>query len=357
MSEPAQGLQTLLEVVRADGFRLELSLEIPPGRTIGLLGPNAAGKSTAVRAIAGLADLAGGSVVLNGRVLDDRERDVFVPAEDRHLGIVFQDYLLFPHMNVIDNVAFPLRSRGLYQADARREAVAMLESVGGSDLARRAPSELSGGQAQRVALARALAGHPQMLLLDEPFAALDVTTRAHLRHMVADHLDEFEGPRLLITHEPTEAFLLADEIHVIEGGRVTQVGTADEIRLQPKTKYIADLAGANLLRGNAHQGVVDVDGYPIHIADESVQGPAILVIQPQAIALYMSKPEGSPRNTWQSALTRIERVGERIRLQVGDPIPLTAEITVGAVEALHLEVGSRVWLAVKATEIDVQRDD
>ncbi len=196
-----------------------------------------------------------------------------------------------------------------------------------------------------------------MLLLDEPFAALDVTTRSHLRAVVADHLAEFDGPRLLITHEPTEAFLLADTIHVVEHGAVTQVGTADEIRLQPRTTYIADLAGANLLRGHAEHGLVDVAGFPIHIADETVEGPAILVIQPQAIALYMSRPDGSPRNTWESTLTRIERVGERMRVQVADPVPLTAEITAGAAEALHLREGTRVWLAVKATEIDVQEDD
>lgn len=273
------------------------------------------------------------------------------------MGIVFQDYLLFPHLSVVENVAFPLRSKGENVPDSQADAMRFLAEVGAAELAERSPGDLSGGQAQRVALARALASRPQMLLLDEPFAALDVTTRGQLRGQVADHLARFPGPRLLITHEPTEAFLLADTVHVIEDGSLTQVGSAEEIRLRPRTSYIADLAGLNLLRGNAVGGVVDVAGHPIHTAADDIEGPAIAVIHPRAIALYLVRPEGSPRNSWQTSITRVERLGERVRVQTEDPVPLTAEITVGALDALHLEPGARVWLTVKATEIDVQAAD
>ena len=354
MTNP-MGLESHVRVVRPEGFVLDVELDIPAGHTVALLGPNGSGKSTVVNALAGLVPLDDGFVRLNGRSLEGP--DVRVPAEQRGMGIVFQDYLLFPHLTALENVAFSLRSRGESSDAAARVAQDHLEDLGVGDLADRRPADLSGGQAQSVALARALASQPEMLLLDEPFAALDVTTRGRLRGMVADHLADFEGPRLLITHEPTEAFLLADTVHVLEGGVVTQVGSADEIRLRPKTSYIADLAGLNLLRGNASRGVVDVAGHPVHTANEHIEGPAIVVIHPRAIALYMTRPQGSPRNTWQTAITRIEHLGERVRIQTEDPVSLTAEITLGASEALHLEPGVRVWLAVKATEIDVQVAD
>ncbi len=337
-----------------EGFRLDAAISIRPGRTVALLGPNGAGKTTTVLALAGLLPLERGRIELGGRVLDDPSAGAFVPAEDRGIGVVFQDYLLFPHLSALDNVAFGPRSSGKSRRRAELTARSWMERVGVAALTYRRPDDLSGGQAQRVALARALAGDPQLLLLDEPLAALDVTTRSDLRRTLRSHLDGFAGPRLLITHDPTEAFLLADEILVMEGGRIIQRGDADDIRLRPRTPYVADLAGANLLAGTAADGVVVVNGHELHIADRSVAGPVLATIHARAIAIHRVQPEGSPRNTWATTVVRVEHYGDRVRLQTGAPMALTAEITPSAERALALASGVRVWVSIKATEIGIR---
>ena len=342
--------------VRRGSFRLELKLSIPAGQTVALLGPNGSGKSTAVAALAGLLPIDAGRITLSGRTLDDPEKGVFVPPEDRKVGVVFQDYLLFPHLSALENVAFGLKSRGIGGEAAMTAAVSWMGQLGLGDLAKQKPRQLSGGQAQRVALARALVIEPDLLLLDEPLSALDVTTRAELRRMLDEHLEQFAGPRLLITHDPTEAFLLADEIHVLEDGTVTQVGSADDIRLRPETPYAADLAGSNLLLGAAAGGVVLVDGHPVHIADTEIAGPVILTIRPSAVALHLSRPEGSPRNAWATVVDDIEDLGDRVRVHLGAPLPLVAEVTSEAVDEMRLEEDGPVWASIKATEISVLPD-
>lgn len=347
------GLDACLVVGRSDGFLLDIELSIAPGQTAALLGPNGAGKSTAVSAIAGLLALDRGHVVLDGRVLDDPLQNRFVPAEQRRIGVVFQDYVLFPHLSVIDNVAFGLQSRGESRSKAREQARIWLEQLGLGAVGRQRPGDLSGGQAQGVALARALITNPDLLLLDEPLAALDVTTRARLRRVLADHLCRFTGPRLVITHDPLEAFLLADVIHVIEDGVITQVGSPDDIRLRPRTSYIADLAGSNLLVGSAAHGAVTIGSHLLTIADTAATGRVLATIHPRAISLHRSHPEGSPRNTWRTTVSRIEHYGDRVRLQTSDPLPLTVELTPGAVAELGLGEGEAVWISIKATEISV----
>jgi molybdate transport system ATP-binding protein len=239
------GLEATLDVRRSDSFRLDMGISVAPGRTAALLGPNGAGKSTVVAALAGILPLDAGRIELGDAVLDDPAGGVFVAAEDRSVGVVFQDYLLFPHLSVLENIAFGPRSRGLARSRARDRATEWIERLELGGLQERRPRDLSGGQAQRVALARTLATEPDLLLLDEPLAALDVTTRSEVRWVLAEHLQAFDGPRLLITHDPQEAFLLADEIHVLEDGRVTQAGTADDIRLRPRTRYAADRSGGH----------------------------------------------------------------------------------------------------------------
>jgi molybdate transport system ATP-binding protein len=347
------GLEATFRVRRGEGFGLDLSLSIPPGRTVALLGPNGAGKSTAVEVIAGLHPVESGRITLAGVILDDPGAGVFVPPEQRNVGVVFQDYLLFPHLPVIENVAFGLRSRRLSRQQSMARAGDWLERVGLSDVARRRPGELSGGQAQRVALARALVTEPDILLLDEPLSALDVTTRARLRRTLAEHLDGFPGPRLVITHDPTEAFLLAEEIHVLENGTVTQSGSADDIRLRPRTAYAADLAGSNLFVGIAGEGRVTLDGHQLHISP-AVEGEVLVTIRPSAISVHRRRPEGSQRNSWQTEIDVIERMGERVRLRTGSPLTLTVEITAAATKDLALAEGDEVWVAIKATEIGVE---
>jgi molybdate transport system ATP-binding protein len=350
------GLAADFQVQRSEDFRLALDLSIPAGQTAALLGPNGAGKSTAVAAIAGILPIDSGHITLDGGVLDAPDADVFVPSELRGVGVVFQDYLLFPHLSVLENVAFGLRSTGMPHDQAVSRSGEWLSRLGLDGMELRKPGDLSGGQAQRVALARALVTEPKLLLLDEPLSALDVTTRAELRHTLADHLSAFEGPRLLITHDPTEAFLLADEIHVIEAGVVTQTGTADDIRLRPRTSYAADLAGSNLVAGVAGAGLVDTGSFIIHIADHEMTGPVLVTIQPTSIAVYLRRPEGSQRNMWLTYVDRLEELGSRVRLLTGDPFPLTVEITEVARTEMDLDPGSPIWVGFKATEVSIESD-
>lgn len=346
-----------MAVSRGASFRLDISLSIPPGQTAVLLGPNGAGKSTAVSALAGLLPIDSGRIILGGTTLDDPEREIFVPPEARKVGVVFQDYLLFPHLSVIDNVAFGLRSRRAGREESLARAADWLEKLGMGPQARSKPGDLSGGQAQRVALARALVTEPDLLLLDEPLSALDVTTRVQLRRVLKEHLELFAGPRLFITHDPTEAFLLADAIHIIEGGEVSQAGNAEDIRLRPRTPYAADLAGSNLIEGTAKDGIVDTGGHSLHVADHEVAGPVLVTIRPAAISVHLREPEGSPRNAWRTTIDLVERLGERARLRTAGPLSLAVEVTDEAIRELGLVEGTAVWVSIKATEITVQSDD
>ncbi len=347
------GLEADLGLTRGE-FTFGISLSIEPGLTAALLGPNGAGKTTMVEALTGLIRLDSGRIELNGETLDEPNREIFVPPEQRNIGAVFQNLALFPHFSALDNVAFGPRSRGADKLVARQRAGEWLDRLGIGPLAERMPADLSGGEAQRVALARALVTNPTLLLLDEPLSALDTSSRVDLRRLLADHLADFSGPSLVITHDPTEAFMLADVIHVIEAGAITQSGTADEIRLSPATRYAADLAGVNLFLGSASGGIVLIGTHRLHAAETAAEGTVSATVQPRAVSVYRSRPEGSPRNTWETTVLRVEHYGDRVRLQLGEPLALTAEITPGSVEALQIEVGSVVWVSIKATEIELR---
>ena len=336
-------------------FVLDVELEIQAGTTVALLGPNGAGKSTAVAALAGLIPLDSGRIAIGDRVLDDPASGVFVPTEDRRMGVVFQDYLLFDHMNVGENVMFGQLAAGRSKAEAKARTHEWLDRLDLADLATRRPKALSGGQAQRVALARALATKPDLLLLDEPLAALDVGTRSELRRVLAQHLREFQGPRLLITHDPTDAFLLADRVVIIEQGQVTQAGKPELIRSRPATTYAAAVAGTNLLMGENDKGALRLTdyGHELQTSDRSVSGAVLIMIHPTAIALHAEQPHGSPRNSWQTSVATVEPLGDTTRITLGDPLPLGVDITPAATRALALVPGSQVWASIKATEIEV----
>jgi molybdate transport system ATP-binding protein len=348
------GLVAQFVALRSAEFRLELDVRAEPGSTMALLGPNGAGKSTAVWAIAGVVPIHEGRVTLAGRVLENTASRIRLPPEERRLGAVFQDVLLFPHLSVVGNVAFAIRREGS-RSTAHRMAMEWLDRLGIADLAEAMPRRISGGQAQLVGLARALAAAPDLLLLDEPLAALDVANRAQVRHLLAEHMRSFAGPRLLITHDPAEAFILADRVAVIEEGRITQEGTPDEIRRSPRTRYAADLAGLNLIAGVAANGMVRVDGGPgLTIADAGVAGPVLLTIHPRAVSIHPIRPAGSHRNAWPATVAAVETIGDRCRVQFSAPLPLTAEITVAARDELELRPHLTAWVAIKAAEIEVR---
>ncbi|MEU7832467.1 ABC transporter ATP-binding protein [Nonomuraea sp. NPDC049129] len=330
-------------VVTRPAFTLDLTLEVAPGEVVALLGPNGAGKTTALRALAGLTRLSDGEIVLRGRPLHT------LPAEERPIGMVFQDYLLFPHLTALDNVAFGPRCHGVPKAEARRTAAALLERVGLAERAAAKPRQLSGGQAQRVALARALAVQPDLLLLDEPLAALDAHTRLEVRSQLRRHLADFDGATVLVTHDPLDAMVLADRLIVIENGAIVQQGSPAEVARRPRTDYVARLVGLNLYRGVADGSRVKVGELLLHTY-EHLDGPAFVAFPPSAVALYRTRPDGSPRNLWQARIEGIERHGDNVRVHLDGPIIAFADITTAAVADLDLTPGQQIWASAKATE-------
>ncbi len=334
-------------------FHLNVRLDAGSGITV-LVGPSGAGKSLTLRLVAGIERPDRGRVVLGGRTLVDTADDVWTRPQDRRVGMVFQDSLLLPHRTVLGNVALAVRDKAKPQR--RAEAIRWLEEVEGEEWAHRHPHQLSGGQAQRVALARALAGEPRILLLDEPFNALDPTVRHRLRLLVMDLVRRRRVPALFVTHDATEAFLLADEIQVIESGAITQSGTPSGIRFHPRSPYVAELAGSNLIHGVARGGRVDTGRHFLTIADHTVSGPVMASIRASAIAIHNTEPQGSSRNVWKTDIDHLEHLGERVRLGLGDPLSLTAEITEEAAAVLDLHQGATVWISIKATEIGIQSE-
>lgn len=351
---PGRGLRAVVRVTRGE-LVVDVDLAVGPGEVVALVGPNGAGKTTLLRALAGLEPLAAGRVVLDDTVLEDVATGVRLPPERRPVGMVFQDGRLFPHLSAAGNVAFGLRSRGVGRREARVRAEAWLDRVGLADRADARPGALSGGQAQRVALARALAGEPRVLLLDEPLAALDATSRVEVRRELSRHLATFPGVRLLVTHDPLEAMAMADRVVVLEEGRVVQAGPPAELTARPRSRYVADLAGVNLFRGEASTaGVTLAGGFLLRAADAAgTVGPVLAVVHPRAVSLHPVRPEGTPRNVWPGTVEAVDPEGVRVRIRVAGPLPVVAEVTPAALDDLDLVPGSPVWAAVKAAEVAV----
>ena len=337
--------------VRLGTLALDVRLNLVEGQILAVVGPNGAGKSTLIRSLAGLVPLSSGRVILDGQVLDDPDAGIHVPTERRSLGVMFQNYLLFPHLSALDNVAFGLRSRGLGRRQARAEAGRWIELMHLSDLASEKPASLSGGQQQRLALARALAGNPRLLLLDEPTSALDATYRAQVRRDLVTHLRSCPGLTLVVTHDPIEAVSLADRLLVLEDGRVIQEGSGAEVAHRPRSDYVADLVGVNLFRGNAAGGAIQIDGGGTLLAARVPEGPVFAVIHPRAVSLHRHRPEGTPRNVWPGVPAGIEPFGDRVRVRIDGVPRIVAEITPEAVRSLDLDLGGEVWVSVKATGV------
>jgi molybdate transport system ATP-binding protein len=337
-------------IVRRPGFTLDIALAAEDGEVVALLGPNGAGKTTALRALAGLLALDDGHIVLDERRLDDPAARAFTAPEHRRIGVVFQDYLLFPHLSALENVAFGPRCRRVPRAEARRRASEWLDRVGLAEHARKRPRQLSGGQAQRVALARALATEPRLLLLDEPLAALDARTRLDTRAHLRGRLRAHDGATVLVTHDPVDAMMLSDRLVIVEDGAVVQTGDAAEITSRPRTDYVARLVGLNLYRGISAGTAVRISADFALTSATSRQGPVFVAFAPTAVALFAARPEGSPRNTWPAVVETISRHGDNLRIELRGPIAVAADVTPAAAVQLDLVPGREVWAAVKATE-------
>jgi molybdate transport system ATP-binding protein len=321
-------------------FGLELDLTVEPG-TVALVGPSGAGKTTTLRAIAGLIRPDRGRIALGGRPLLDTDVGVDVPPERRRVGLVFQEYALFPHLSVRHNVAFG----GRHRADE------LLERFRITSLAGARPASLSGGERQRVALARALARDPEVLLLDEPLAALDAYTRAHVRGELRDVLRELALPTLIVTHDFEDAATLADRVGVIVEGRLLQVDRPADLVARPANPFVASFTGANLLTGTAIPGpdgltaVALDDGFSALTTDEG-SGRTALAVYPWEISLAREAPDDSAVNHVRAPIGSLVQLGNRVRVRVG---PLAAEVTAASVERLNLREGEVVVASFKAT--------
>ncbi len=340
---------------RRGSFELDVDLAVAPGEVLAVLGPNGSGKSTLLRLVAGLLPATTGRIALDDETLDDVDGGVFVPTPQRLVGLVFQDYRLFPHLSVLDNVAFAARSRGASRRTARAAAHTWLERFGIAELARRAPASLSGGQQQRVALARALAGHPGVLLLDEPLAALDARTRLDVLTELRDQLRDFAGPCLLVTHDPIDAAVLADRLLVLEGGRIVQQGLPAEVARHPATDYVARLVGLNLYPATAHGVAVHLDDGGTFVAPEAThEGRVFVAVRPSSIVVSDAEPHGvSSRNSWPGTVVSLTALHDRVRVDVSGTPSALVDLTAAAVTELGLAPGRAVWLSVKATELAV----
>ncbi|HLY33834.1 MAG TPA: ABC transporter ATP-binding protein [Jatrophihabitantaceae bacterium] len=342
--------------VRRGAFTLGVDLNLRPGEVVGVLGPNGAGKTTLLRALAGLDTMSEGRILAGERTWVDVAARVFLPSERRSVGYVFQNYRLFPHLSVRDNVGFAARAQGASKRESREAAAEWLTRLGIAELAPRAPRELSGGQAQRVALARALAVHPTLLLLDEPLAALDAQTRIEVRSELRTHLAEFAGATVVVTHDPLEAMMLADRLVVLEGGRIVQQGAPADVARRPATQYTARLVGLNLYEGTVTADGISLDGGGVLVAaePEPIGSRALVAMRPSAVALHSERPEhSSPRNVWPATVASLELLTDRVRVQLTGTPDALADVTPDAVATLGITEGSAVWLSVKATELDV----
>ncbi len=325
-------------VVPLRTFTLRLTLDVDAA--IALVGPSGAGKTTVLRAIAGLARPESGRITSGGEVWFDAAKDVSLPPDRRRVGLVFQDYALFPHLSVRRNIEYARHQSADEYLD--RFAIRHLE--------RARPPDLSGGERQRVALARALARDPDVLLLDEPLSALDTHTRAGVRAELHDLLRGLGIPVLLVTHDFEDAAALADRVGVLVDGELRQIGPPGDLVAQPSDSFVASFTGANLLNGYGERadGVTRVrllDGTVVTTADEA-EGDVVLAVYPWDITVSTVAPNDSAMNLISAPIRRIAEFGNRIRVTIG---PVSAEITEESLQRLGLEVGQPVYASFKAT--------
>lgn len=357
---------------------LQVTLGVPDGQVLAVLGPNGAGKSTLLALLSGTLAPTAGTITIGGRDVTG------LPAHRRRVALLSQDALLFPHLSVLDNVAFAPRAAGVRRAEAEERARAWLEAVDADRFAGRRPGQLSGGQAQRVAIARALAADPDVLLLDEPFAALDVAVAPQLRALLRRVLAGRTA--LVVTHDLVDVVTLADRAVVLEAGRVVEDRPVRDLVESPRSRFAAHLAGRVLLQGTL-AGELDPaaggeagrgDAVVVETALGPVAGlwqddtpagpgaPAVALVDPAAVSLHPEAPHGSPRNCWPVEVVGMEPLGGQLRVvahgishgeayvpEGGRSVRLAADITPAAAADLAVAPGRRLWFVVKAQQVRV----
>jgi molybdate transport system ATP-binding protein len=347
--EPILGLD-----VRHHLSRIELQVELAVGReTLALVGPSGAGKTSVLRAVAGLLRPNAGRISFSGGSWFDAERSVWVPADRRRVGMVFQEGALFPHLTVTRNVAYGLRpksgrSRG---GDGVGD---VLERFGLAELAHARPGSLSGGERQRVALARAVASDPVMLLLDEPLSALDPATKARVGAELWTHLRALALPAIIVSHDFADVVGLADRIAVMEWGHVVQTGSGRDLLEAPVSPFVAALTGVNYFTGVAARrgDLTEIrpgEGEGIFLSTDPASGHVGVAVPPWEVSLSPGRPYGSARNALAGPISRIAGVGNRVRVTVASRPPIVAEVTDESVRQLGLAPGEPVVASWKAT--------
>ena len=351
-----------LQIVKRQGaFTLEAELAVADRSVMVLVGESGSGKTTLLRVLAGLTHPDRGRIVVDGTTWFDGPPARSLPAAQRPVGYVAQDYALFPHLTAAQNVAFGLRAAGVAAREIPARVGAALERLRIGELARRRPHELSGGQQQRVAIARALVLEPRVLLLDEPLSALDAQTRRAIRSELRRLLAELPCTTLYVTHSPAEALAFGDRITVLESGRVSQQGSREDLMRRPRSSYVAEFLGVNLFRGSLAAGAaggvrITLPQGELVIGDIGAEGETVAVVHPRGITLTPEPPQGSARNVFAGTIEEIvpePPSGELVRVSLASTPPLIAEVTRQAVEALQLRPGMRVYASFKAAGIIV----
>jgi molybdate transport system ATP-binding protein len=336
---------------RSAAFDLDAAFSVQPNECVALVGATGAGTTTCLQMIAGLMRPQAGHVRVGDEILYDTTRGIDVPPRHRRVGMLFQDYALFPHLSVHDNVAFGARARGASLAPADQ----WLEALGLRELARRRVNELSGGQRQRVALARALAAGSRTLLLDEPFSALDLVTRAAVRSELRAFLAEAGLPTVFVTHDPVDARVFGDRLVILDAGKVVQEGTWEQIAHAPRSGLAAELAGLNLYRaalpGGNDLSEVTIGSVALHVLPGGLAGEAWLAFEPGEVVLSNERPQGSSQNVLAGRVVEVVPLAGRLRVRLDVGVPLTAEITRKAADSLHVVAGATLWASIKATAI------
>ena len=334
-------------VVERGDLLLDVALRVAPGETIALMGPNGAGKTSLLYSLFGWLPLRSGWILLDGQTLDAPGEDRSVPPHLRNLGMVFDDGLLFPHMTVGQNLAFG--------SDTKLVDPDLVELLELAPLVAKQIHHLSAGQRQRVALARTLLAKPKMVLLDEPLSSLDPSARGQARDLIKSAFDSQLSGALLVTHDPADAFTLADRVMVLENGKVSQFDSLTALSTQPSTPWIASLIGWNFFTGSARDSIVVLpDGIEIATSHSGLSGEMTVAINPGSVSLFLESPGGCPRNNWRCEVSNVQFVGQVARVTLSGVMQIHADITKAAAAELGLHQGLELWASVKATEVLVQ---
>lgn len=341
-------------------FSLQVSLEVEAGETLVIVGPSGCGKTTSLNAIAGLVTPDVGHIALDEQVLFDSDSRTDMPVELRRIGYVFQDFALFPHLTVHENVAYGLRCRGLNGQDVRRRVQDALELLRIAHLAQAKPPRLSGGEQQRVALARAIAPDSALMLLDEPLGSLDAQARRRVRGELRTVLRSFGRPSVMVTHDHIDALTLGDRICVLDRGQVLQMGPKDSLLRRPRSRFVAELIGVNFFEGTIssvrHNGLAQVKvGEAVLYAGTQEVGDTLLTFFPSDVTLSRERPHGSALNVFQARVQEVVHLGDRVRISLDGDLPIVAEITAQSLSQLDIQEGGSAFASIKATAIKTYR--